>query len=43
MLKLNFIQDDVTIIAVTHRLSVIAQDDIVVSIGSQPHGIGQAH
>ncbi len=33
--QLRLIQDEVTIVAITHRLSVIAQDDMVVSIGSQ--------
>nr|WP_248307046.1 ABC transporter ATP-binding protein [Devosia sp. 1635] len=32
--QLRRIRDDVTIIAITHRLSVIAEDDNVVSIGS---------
>jgi ABC-type multidrug transport system fused ATPase/permease subunit len=34
--QLRFIREDVTIIAITHRLSVIAEDDSVVSIGAPP-------
>lgn len=33
--RLRLIRDEVTIIAITHRLSVIAADDNVVKIGPQ--------
>lgn len=33
--RLRLICDEVTIIAITHRLSVIAADDNVVKIGPQ--------
>ena len=34
--QLRRLRDEVTIIAITHRLSVIAADDNVVRIGSTP-------
>ncbi len=40
--QLRLIQEEVTIVAITHRLSVIAPGDNVVTIGSQAQDIGLA-